>query len=685
MRCLILAAGRGTRLSEEGVPKPLLSLLGLPLIERTILTAQRAGLRDFVVVTGYAGERVQEFLSDLGLRRDLNITVIQNDEWECKGNGVSVLKAEGFFDEKFILLMADHVFEEATLVDLMKEALADTEILLAADFNISKNQLIDADDVTKVSVKNGAISDIGKNIQGYNAFDTGMFLCSPAIFDAIQESSRSGDTSLSGGVKVLSREGKAKVFNIEDRYWMDIDTPTDLKKAAKLLYGTLAKPQDGWISRRINRKFSTRMFTPLILKVYDKVTPNQVTLVGAAVGVMASLCFFSHLAVIGGILIQLASILDGSDGEIARLKKMQSPFGTFLDSVLDRYADSFILFGMFYYSLTAAEISDLFGVHRDLLVVGASMFAVLGNVMVSYTSAKSITDFGYRYRGTWIAAGRGRDLRLFLLFVGGVLAWVHPISVFLAILVVAILTNAVVLRRLTISLSHARSRSSPIDVRLKAVIFDLDGTIANTMPFLTDLAVALITENYEISKEVALAKYRQTTGMDFAGQMEVIFTNHPKNEEVIAAFEASKLEGVLRHPLFPEVIPTLRFFKNRNIKRFICSSTKPEIVSEYVAKYKIDEWVDGCLGYVPGFAKEKQIQSILEQHELEPEEAIFVGDSLRDGDSAKDKGVRFIGLRRMFDERAFKKRGLASVQDLTALTRLWKQWEDLLQLVEKVQ
>ena len=106
---------------------------------------------------------------------------------------------------------------------------------------------------------------------------------------------------------------------------------------------------------------------------------------------------------------------------------------------------------------------------------------------------------------------------------------------------------------------------------------------------------------------------------------------------------------------------------------------------EYVAKYKIDEWVDGCLGYTPGFAKEEQIQSILEQHELEPEEAIFVGDSLTDGDYAKDRRVRFIGIRRIFDERAFQERGLPSVQDLTALTRLWRQSEDLLQLVEKVQ
>jgi len=416
-------------LAEEGISilKPLLRVAGLPLIERTILTAHQVGLQDFYIVAGYGAETLKQFLSEFSLRRDLKITVIQNGEWEYKANGVSVLKARKFLGENFILLMADHIFEQATLIDLMKEELGHNEVLLAADFNIRQNKLVDAQDVTKVSVEGQTILDIGKNIEGYDAYDTGMFLCSPAIFDALEQSCRDGDTSLSGGVRILAEQGRAKAFDIAGRYWMDIDTPADRKK------------------------FSTRIFTPLILRLFDKVTANQISLLSAAVAVVAGLCFFLRLAVVGGIMIQLASILDGSDGEIARLKKMQSSFGNFLDAVLDRYADGFILFGMFYYSLTATEILNLFGPYRNLLVVGTSMLAILGNVMVSYTSARSITDFGYRYRGGWIAAGRGRDLRLFVLFVGGVLAWVHPIWVFLAILVIAILTNAITLRRLAIS------------------------------------------------------------------------------------------------------------------------------------------------------------------------------------------------------------------------------------------
>ena len=58
MKCLIIAAGHGSRLSSNGESKPLVLLLGLSLIERTILTARKGGINDFYVVTGYEGEKV---------------------------------------------------------------------------------------------------------------------------------------------------------------------------------------------------------------------------------------------------------------------------------------------------------------------------------------------------------------------------------------------------------------------------------------------------------------------------------------------------------------------------------------------------------------------------------------------------------------------------------------------------
>lgn len=127
----------------------------------------------------------------------------------------------------------------------------------------------------------------------------------------------------------MASRDKAGVYDIGKRIWMDIDTPLDWKKARRLLYSDLTKPEDGWISRKINRKVSTRLFTPLILRLFKRIAPNTVSLISAGTGILAGIGFILHLPVIGAIAAQTASILDGSDGEIARLKKMQSAFGKF--------------------------------------------------------------------------------------------------------------------------------------------------------------------------------------------------------------------------------------------------------------------------------------------------------------------------------------------------------------------
>lgn len=233
MRGLIIAAGRGKRLSHISDLKPLVLLGKTPLLEHILLLANKAGINGFVVVTGYQAKEIRGFLDEISGKRNLKIDVINNEEWE-KENGLSVLKAKGHFKGKFVLLMSDHIFDTSIIERLKKFPLNDDEVVLAIDCNIENNPLVDLEEATKVKRENDKIIDIGKNLKEYNAFDTGIFLCTPAIFSALEQSIKMGDSTLSGGIRMLANKRKARVMNIGDRIWIDIDDENALQKACQI-------------------------------------------------------------------------------------------------------------------------------------------------------------------------------------------------------------------------------------------------------------------------------------------------------------------------------------------------------------------------------------------------------------------------------------------------------------------
>lgn len=234
MKCLIIAAGRGSRLQMRGDSKPLIPIFGMPLIERVIRSAHEAGADDFYVVTGYRERQVREFLGELNEKLGIPITTIFNEDWE-KANGLSALKGREHLSEPFLLLMSDHVFDPSIARKLIESPLKDGEISLGVDMDL-KNPLVNLDDVTKVKTKDGKIQEIGKDLQDFNAFDTGVFHCTPAIFSAIERSSKErDDTSLSGGIRVLAAENQANTVDISGHYWIDVDDPAALRWAENVL------------------------------------------------------------------------------------------------------------------------------------------------------------------------------------------------------------------------------------------------------------------------------------------------------------------------------------------------------------------------------------------------------------------------------------------------------------------
>src|ERR1700674_1918467 len=227
-QCLILAAGNGTRIRtiSGGLPKPLVDFRGKPIIEHIVQRARRAGIESFVIVVGYRGDLIRKWFEGRSL--GVSVTLGETPDYH-KANGVSALKARNAIHEDFLLLMADHLFEPETAEVLIQQPLASDEVILAVDPNIDR--VFDLDDATKVLRNGDRIVDIGKEIAHYDALDTGMFLCSPTLFDRLEIATKEGNCSLSDGMWQLIAEGRLRALEIGEGRWQDLDTPEALAHA----------------------------------------------------------------------------------------------------------------------------------------------------------------------------------------------------------------------------------------------------------------------------------------------------------------------------------------------------------------------------------------------------------------------------------------------------------------------
>ena len=432
MKALIIAAGQGLRLRPIGDTKPLVSLLGLGLIERVILTAKKSGIKEFCIVTGYHGEKIRKQLSDGG-KYGVKIEYVENDEW-LRGNAISVLKAKDHFKESFVLLMADHNYDHRILNELLKTKIEKDECILCVDKNPGDH--LNVDDATKVRTVDHRIEAIGKDLSDYDCIDTGIFICNPIIFDVLEQSISKGDEGLSGAIKILAQRCKMKCMSLEDNFWIDVDDKSDRKNAELLICNKLKKNTDGPVSQILNRPISLRI-TKVLLKT--GITPNQITIFSTIMGLVGASFFFSgeyFYLILGGIIIHIHSIVDGCDGEVARLKLRQSKYGGWLDSVLDRYVDAAIILGLVY---------GYWSINGDITIWVIGFVTLIGSFLNSYTSDKYDSIFKDKSMKKSSKFRMGRDVRLLIITIG---ALTNQIPIILIIL--AVITNFEALRRLVV-------------------------------------------------------------------------------------------------------------------------------------------------------------------------------------------------------------------------------------------
>ena len=226
---VILMAGIGSRLgtASRALAKPLVSIAERPLISYTLDAFERAGVTTVHAVMGANSDRLTRQIEPL-LPARMQLNSIINPQWQ-KQNGVSVLAASSHVKPPFFLVMGDHLFEYAML-EMLQSAMA-APLSLAIDRKIAS--IFDLDDAMKVRTDGDHIVAIAKDLDEYDAIDTGVFLCSAEIFNYLRRAQRDGDCSLADGVRLMASEQKARAVDIADAWWQDVDTPEMLARAER--------------------------------------------------------------------------------------------------------------------------------------------------------------------------------------------------------------------------------------------------------------------------------------------------------------------------------------------------------------------------------------------------------------------------------------------------------------------
>lgn len=222
---VILMAGTGSRLRASGevLPKPLVPILGRPLISYIAEALENAGVGTLHAVVGGNSESLIASLRPL-IPAAMQLNPIPNPDWQ-KQNGLSVLCAAGHVTEPFLLMMGDHLFDPAIL-SLVLESGVSHCLNLAVDKKLET--IFDIDDAMKVQTSGQHVVTLGKTLETYDAIDTGIFLCPNELFAYLrgaQSRSRGSDCSLADGVRLMASDGKVRAIDIGPAWWQDVDTP----------------------------------------------------------------------------------------------------------------------------------------------------------------------------------------------------------------------------------------------------------------------------------------------------------------------------------------------------------------------------------------------------------------------------------------------------------------------------
>ena len=353
---------------------PLTSVVGIGLFQRTVLTLQRAGIRQLMVLAGPEEDQLKQAL---GKGPRLTIPVRWMPIREFPLDDPRTWEALAAEVRGFCLLSGVQAVFASPLIESLRQEVQEGQAIVVARADHEQDRQPRRPSV-RVKVQAGRLLSMTSRQDNAALVATDLVVL-PASFLTVASHTgvETGTVPIRRWLERAAVDGHVRVWSTESNrshWYQDVRDAADVQAAEKKLFNSLKGEFEGFVDRFFNRKIS-RWFTRIFLAV--GLSPNAITILAAVVGLVAAAGFGvgSYSAgIIAALLFQLAAIIDCCDGEVARLTFTESPFGAWLDIAMDNVVHMAIFAGIAVGSYLRVAGSD--GAWVPLALGSA---AVLGN------------------------------------------------------------------------------------------------------------------------------------------------------------------------------------------------------------------------------------------------------------------------------------------------------------------
>lgn len=228
MKAVIIAAGKGTRMGPltENRPKAMLPIANRPLLEHIIVSIKAAGIKDFLIVTGYLRGKIIDYFGD-GEKLGVNIEYIEQQSQKGTADAISVVKNS--VTERFLVTNGDVL---AGIPDIKNILDAKGEVVLAAKKVAAPQEYgilnVEGDRIVKI------VEKPKKPLS--NLANAGIYVFELSIFDAIENTSPSprGEYEITDSIQHLIDSGKSSGY-VSLKKWQDIGFPWHMLEANEMM------------------------------------------------------------------------------------------------------------------------------------------------------------------------------------------------------------------------------------------------------------------------------------------------------------------------------------------------------------------------------------------------------------------------------------------------------------------